>query len=110
MQYRRVLYVEPLSHLNPWHSEGHWLNGSLGEHQPHSHLYLPHIALCFGKEDQALQTGTNHTCQSCSIMNTGQCNGSAKCSMNRSALDTLCGSGELKLLQSIKYGSSGTSS
>lgn len=48
-----------LAHLDPWHSEGHWLYGALGEHESHSYLDIVHVALRLGQKGQALRTGNN---------------------------------------------------
>lgn len=48
-----------LTHLDPWHSEGHWLYGCLGEHHSYSYLYITHVALRLGQEGQTLQAGNN---------------------------------------------------
>lgn len=49
--------VMQLAHLDPWHFEGHWLYGCLGEHQSYSYLHIANIALSLRQKGQTLQTG-----------------------------------------------------
>lgn len=44
----------PITYLDTWHVESHWLKGALPEAQCPGKLHLPHLARCFGQEDEAL--------------------------------------------------------
>lgn len=46
-----------MSHPDPWHPEGHWLYGALGEHESDGHLHISHVALHLGQKGQTLQAG-----------------------------------------------------
>lgn len=87
----------PITYLDTWHMESHWLKGALAKAQCPGKLHLPHLTHRFGQEYEALMG------QSCEQGLGVQAGGSWAGSTAPVGFSfTLWGSLEVKLLHSRK--------
>lgn len=87
--------AERTTHPDSGHLEGHRLYGAPGEHEPHGHLHVSHVALSLGQEGQTLHAQTGSDITAALIQDYSD-------DIGGFFFPTLCGSCELKGLQSRK--------